>query len=144
MPRLSCILPVMDRGGRMEPTLISLLENRPADCEILLVLTVPYDDPYELGGEVVLFKLRREATHCPQSITPSRSLNRRSFHLLSVGMAVTPLWAERASRISPTRTCGRRAGDLRCRGPDTNPQRRMGIRSFGRTVAVGGRGIDRT
>ncbi len=36
----------------METTLVSVLEHRPSDCEILLVFNAPYDDPYSLKDEV--------------------------------------------------------------------------------------------
>jgi len=86
----------MDRVAEMEPTLISLLENRPADCEILLVLTVPYDDPYELGGEV-RFVQAPARSDTLAAVNHALSLVESPFiHLLSVGMAVTPQWAERA------------------------------------------------
>ena len=52
MVRLSIIIPVLGKLGKLEDTLISVLENRPAHCEIVVVLNEPYNDPYELAGEV--------------------------------------------------------------------------------------------
>lgn len=96
MPRLSCILPVMDRVAEMEPTLVSLLENRPADCEILLVLTVPYDDPYDLGSEVRFLQAPPRSDLLAAVNLALSQVESPFLHLLSVGMAVTPHWAERA------------------------------------------------
>jgi hypothetical protein len=41
-------------GGAAEfdGTLVSVLQNRPSDCELLVLHTQPYDDPYGLGSEV--------------------------------------------------------------------------------------------
>ncbi|MDX1963081.1 MAG: hypothetical protein SFX18_08000 [Pirellulales bacterium] len=56
MPRLTCILPVPGPTDAMEPTLVSFLEHRPPDCEILAVFNRPYDDPYQLAGEVTFLQ----------------------------------------------------------------------------------------
>lgn len=96
MPRLSCILPVMDRVAEMEPTLISLLENRPADCEILLVLTTPYDDPYELGSEVRFLQAPPRSDMLAAVNFALAQVQSPFIHLLNVGLAVTPHWADRA------------------------------------------------
>ena len=50
--RLSIVIPVLGKLKKLEDTLVSVLENRPAHCEIIVVLNEPYDDPYELAGEV--------------------------------------------------------------------------------------------
>ncbi len=52
MARLSCIIPVVGTTDGLEATLVSVLEHRPEDCEILVVLNTPYADPYALQGEV--------------------------------------------------------------------------------------------
>lgn len=52
MPRLSIIIPVAGNLTSLEDTLLSVLENRPDGAEVLVVLDEPYDDPYELKGEI--------------------------------------------------------------------------------------------
>ena len=52
MPRLSIVIPSVADCNLLEDSLVSVLENRPADCEILVVHNRPYDDPYALAGEV--------------------------------------------------------------------------------------------
>ena len=52
MPRLSIVIPCVQDAVFFESTLASVLQNRPADCEVLVVQPRAYDDPYELGGEV--------------------------------------------------------------------------------------------
>jgi hypothetical protein len=50
--RLSIIIPVLGNLKRLEDTLVSVLENRPANCQVVVVLNQPYDDPYDLKAEV--------------------------------------------------------------------------------------------
>ena len=70
MTRLSIIIPVLGNPTRLDDTLVSVLENRPANCEIIVVHTRPYDDPYELSGEVRFLKARRKAGLAECLITP--------------------------------------------------------------------------
>jgi hypothetical protein len=39
-------------AAEFEGTLVSVLQNRPADCEVVVLHAEPYDDPYALRGEV--------------------------------------------------------------------------------------------
>jgi len=52
VPRLSILIPSMGGTERFEATLASVLQNRPADSEVLVILPSRYDDPYDLAGEV--------------------------------------------------------------------------------------------
>lgn len=61
MPRLSIVIPVVGNPNRLDDTLVSILENRPADCEILVVHNEPYNDPYDLAGEVQFLQARPRA-----------------------------------------------------------------------------------
>ena len=54
MPRLSIVIPCAQDAERFETTLASVLQNRPGDCELLLIQPRSYDDPYELADEVHL------------------------------------------------------------------------------------------
>ncbi|HEX3727352.1 MAG TPA: glycosyltransferase family A protein [Pirellulales bacterium] len=80
----------------MEGTLVSVLENRPPDTEILVALDRPYADPYDLKGEVRFID-------APAGAGPSVTVNaglaaaRAPFvHLLASGCRVTDGWTERA------------------------------------------------
>ncbi len=53
MPRLSIIIPHRGDDQRLEETILSVLENRPRDCEVLVVHNGSYRDPYELTDELV-------------------------------------------------------------------------------------------
>lgn len=52
MPRLACIIPALGNTESLETTLVSVLERRPDDCEVVVVLNAPYKDPYNLQGEI--------------------------------------------------------------------------------------------
>jgi hypothetical protein len=52
VPRLSIIIPCLGGAAEFDGTLVSVLQNRPADCEVLVVHSEPYSDPYALCGEV--------------------------------------------------------------------------------------------
>jgi hypothetical protein len=54
VPRLSIIVPFQHRIASLEATLLSLLENRPHDCEVVLVHADCYHDPYQLDGDELL------------------------------------------------------------------------------------------
>lgn len=52
MPRLSIVIPWTGPAGPFEDTLAAVLQNRPSGCEVLVALSQPYDDPYQLASEV--------------------------------------------------------------------------------------------
>jgi hypothetical protein len=50
--RLSILIPAIGDQQTLDETVLSVLENRPADCELLLVHRPEYRDPYALADEV--------------------------------------------------------------------------------------------
>jgi hypothetical protein len=94
VPRLSIVIPVLNKLKKLEDTLVSILENRPPNCQIVVVLNEPYDDPYQLRDEVCFVEAAKDAdlvesinfglTHCRSSIV----------HILSCGMEVSPGWTD--------------------------------------------------
>lgn len=55
MNDLAVIIPYHSTPAELESTLLSLLENRPENCEIYVVLDHPYENIYELSEEEVHF-----------------------------------------------------------------------------------------
>lgn len=55
MKRLTIIIPYHHDPATLEETILSLLENRPEESEILVVLNRPYENPYELQEDEVRF-----------------------------------------------------------------------------------------
>ena len=96
VPRLSIILPVQGNPTQMEDALVSVLENRPADCEILVVLNEPYDDPYHLQDEVCFIEAPRQS-RLVDIINLGIAVSRAPLvHLLACGVEVGAAWAEQA------------------------------------------------
>ncbi len=57
MPSLSIVIPYRQHDQRLEDTILSVLENRPLDCEVIVVHDGSYSDPYELSDEVVFVEV---------------------------------------------------------------------------------------
>lgn len=95
MPRLSCVIPVVGSTHDLETTLVSVLEKRPDDCEIIAVLSRPYDDPYRLADEVRFVEMPGAgmAACATRGIQLSRG---RFVHLLAAGVEVAEGWADAA------------------------------------------------
>jgi hypothetical protein len=96
--RLSIVIPVVGDSQGLDDTLVSVLENRPANCEVLVVHNQPYHDPYNLSDEVRFVEAERGASlvECwRHGIANSRS---PVVHLLACGVEVCPGWADAAMR----------------------------------------------
>jgi hypothetical protein len=96
VPRLAIVISAVGSIDLLEGTLVSVLENRPADCEILVALNEPYADPYDLKGEVrfVPSSTGAKPIHC---INQALAATRAPFlHLLTSGCQVTEGWTEEA------------------------------------------------
>lgn len=94
MSRLSIVIPVLGNLQRMEDTLVSVLQNRPSDCQIVVVLNQPYDDPYDLKGEVLFVQVPQRAglaTALSAALAASRAA---VVHLLSCAVEVSPGWID--------------------------------------------------
>lgn len=95
-PRLSIVIPALGKLDRLENSLLSVLENRPPLCEVLVVVNDQYEDPYCLEGEVRFVAARYEAgaIDCINvGIAASRGT---VVHLLGCGATVREGWAEPA------------------------------------------------
>ena len=96
MPRLSCIIPVVGDVRPLESTLVSVLANRPDDCEILVVLNRPYDDPYDLKSEVRFLEANARTGYIGCANLGIRASAAPVVHLLGAGLEVTEGWADAA------------------------------------------------
>ncbi|MBN1393423.1 MAG: hypothetical protein JW959_00125 [Pirellulales bacterium] len=98
MVRFSIIIPYFGDEEGLDGTLVSVLENRPAKCEIIVVLGVPYADPHRISGEV-------RFVEPPPMATAADCLNRGLaiargpiVHLVACGVEASPGWTEPAIR----------------------------------------------
>ncbi|MEM7558143.1 MAG: glycosyltransferase family A protein [Planctomycetota bacterium] len=58
MPSLSVIVPFRGNDSALETTVLSILENRTQDTEVLVVHDGSYSDPYDLAEEVVFVQAK--------------------------------------------------------------------------------------
>ena len=96
MAKLSIILPLTGNLKRLEDTLVSVLENRPERCQVIVVLNQPYDDPYDLEGEVDFVEAPHGAglVECfDWGVTASKA---PVVHLIAAGVEATSGWTDTA------------------------------------------------
>ncbi len=96
MPRLSIVVPFLGNTKLLEDTLVSVLENRPEACQILVVLNEGYDDPYDLHGEVSFVASRPDAGLVGGIYRGLTACKAPIVHVLACGMEVSPSWTEAA------------------------------------------------
>jgi hypothetical protein len=96
VPRLACIIPVLGTTDGLETTLVSVLERRPDDCELAVVLNVPYDDPYQLSGEVKFLDAPRAAGLVECLNLGIGATRAPIIHTLACGYEVADGWLDRA------------------------------------------------
>lgn len=95
-PRLSIIIAVPGTPAQMEDTLVSVLQNRPPACEVLVALNQPYADPYELQGEVQFLAAPAGSSLAPMlNLAVARS-QAPVLHVLTCGLRVGEGWVEPA------------------------------------------------
>ena len=98
MLRLSIVIPVLGDPQQLDDTLVSVLENRPANCEIVVVHNRPYHDPYRLSDEVRFIEAER-GTALAECLNRGLAASRASVvHVLTCGVEVSAGWADVAFR----------------------------------------------
>ena len=139
MPRLAIVIQALGSIESLEATLVSVLENRPADCEVLVALNGSYSDPYDLKGEVRFVEAgsRISLTECTnRALADSRT---PFVHVLASGCRVTEGWTERALQ----RFGDRQVGSVVPLVVDSNDVEHivaagLGYHASGRRYCVGG------
>ena len=102
MNTLSIVIPAAGSQAEIDDTLLSILENRPADCEILVVHDPAYVDPYDLADEVrfVEFEVPKTIAELDRSIAYLNAgfqhCRGQILHTLIPGMIVSGDWCEPA------------------------------------------------
>ena len=98
MSRLALIIPVVGSTEGLESTLLSVLECRPDDCEVIVATSVPYDDPYKLQGEIQILPCRRARGSWTVANRAIATTTAPIVHILAVGAQATDGWADRAAK----------------------------------------------
>lgn len=104
-PRMSIVIPAADVTA-FEDTLVSVLENRPADTEIVAVPAMPYGDPWNIAEEV-------RFVPAPAGVGLVGCVNLglaastgRVIHVLAAGWRATEGWTDRALERFDDRAVG--------------------------------------
>ncbi len=92
MCRLSIVIPLLGDMQLFEDTLVSVLQNRPAHCEVLVVHCGRYDDPYELRGEVNFIPLRANSNLLEASNAGIEAARGEIIHLVQPGVLAEEGW----------------------------------------------------
>jgi hypothetical protein len=95
LPRLSIVIPAADVTA-LEETLVSVLENRPSDCEIVVALSVPYDDPWNISEEVRFIQAPAGTGLVGRVNVGVASSRGGVIHVLAAGWRATEGWADAA------------------------------------------------
>ncbi len=96
MPRLSIIVPHQHQDSQLEATLLSLLENRPDDSEIIVIHDGSYRDPYELADEVIFIEEDRSSNTLKLLNAGVMAACSPAVCVLLDGATVTDGWSEAA------------------------------------------------
>lgn len=96
MCRLTVIVPLLNSDEAFEDTLISVLQNRPRDCEVLVVHRGPYEDPYDLHDEVGFIEVGTDADLIRSINAGLRAARGEVLHVLHAGVEAEDGWTEPA------------------------------------------------
>ena len=98
MSRLSIIIPLWADNELFEDTLASVLQNRPGESEVLVVHSLPYDDPYGLQGEVQFVQTSANAGRSRMINAGCHASRGEILHVIQPGILACDRWAEAALR----------------------------------------------
>lgn len=93
-PRLSIVIPAVTGAADLEETLLSVLENRPEQCEVIVALACEYDDPWNLRDEVTFVRAPAGASTIGCVNLGLSSSSGEIVHVLSAGWKATPGWTD--------------------------------------------------
>ena len=93
MPRISIIV-AHQNDQRLEDTLVSVLENRPRDSEIIVAHDGSYSDPYNLQDEVLFVESNEASTIVSKLNEALYATCAPVVHILGEGLSVTEGWCE--------------------------------------------------
>ncbi|MFM7107292.1 MAG: glycosyltransferase family 2 protein [Planctomycetaceae bacterium] len=98
-PALSIVVPAPRDTAALEATLVSVLENRPADCEIVVPLGFAYDDPWGVAGEVRLVPAPPGSGLASCANVGIAASAAPVVHLLAAGWLATPGWTDQPREL---------------------------------------------
>jgi hypothetical protein len=93
-PRLSIVIPAAGDARALEETLVSVLENRPADCEVIAAHACDYADPWSIGDEVRLLRAPRRTNVVGCTNLGIAAASGSVIHVLAAGWRATDGWTD--------------------------------------------------
>lgn len=99
MPRLSVVVPWVGANVALEDTLASILQHLPPQSEVLVPHPGPYDDPYDLCGEVRFLEAPVGATATELICLAADEAEGDYLHLVRGGLRVEEGWTEPALAV---------------------------------------------
>ena len=96
VPRLSIVIPCLGAPTDFDDTLVSVLQNRPADCEVLVVHVQPYDDPYGLRDEVQFVRVTGRPSLVQLMNEGLAAASGEVVHVLGCRLIAVEGWADAA------------------------------------------------
>jgi len=87
---------VVGHAHGLETTLVSVLEHLPDDCEIIVVHSAKYDDPYDLKSELRFIEAPAKTGYVGCANLGIQASRSPIVHLLAAGLEATDGWAEAA------------------------------------------------
>ena len=93
---LSIVIPTPGDTVALEETLLSVLENRPEGCEVVVALGCDYDDPWNLADEVRFVRAPVGSGLVACIRAGVAATTGEVVHLLAAGWKATPGWADAA------------------------------------------------
>ena len=90
--RLSIVIPLLGDSQQFEDTLVSVLQNRPDRCEILVVHRGGYEDPYELRDEVNFVQVADNSSALETNNAGIRAARGDIVHLIQPGVLAEEGW----------------------------------------------------
>jgi hypothetical protein len=93
-PRLSIVIPAPRDTAALEETLVSVLERRPDDCEVVVVLGCDYSDPWNIAEEVRFVQAPRGATLVSCVNVGAAASRGDVIHVLAAGWLATDGWTD--------------------------------------------------
>jgi hypothetical protein len=96
IPRLSIVIPMTTGPADLEDTLVSVLENRPDESEIVVVLAGQYADPWNIRDEVRFVQAPANASLVSCVNLGIAASEAAVIHVLTAGWRATPGWTAAA------------------------------------------------
>jgi hypothetical protein len=96
VPRLAIVISAVSTVEALETTLVSVLENLPRDCQVIVAANFPYEDPYDLGDEVQFLAAPGKANFLECANLGLRNCRAPLVNVLAAGCVVSEGWADAA------------------------------------------------